>query len=232
MKNLINNKYLIFFMVLLLFFFGSLFQLIPIRLLNLDITKLSGQEEVLLTLFSNIITMAILIGIYYKSLKKDLIAFKKKFYELFEISFQIWVIGLVLMAVFNLIINHFSPNEIANNEEAIRSLINVSPIFMLLNTAIAAPVIEELVFRKSFRIIFKNNVAFVLISGIVFGALHVITSIVNVYDYLYLLPYCSLGIAFSYMYYKTDNICAPIFMHFVHNTIMTIMNILAMGMIL
>jgi len=111
-------------------------------------------------------------------------------------------------------------------------MISVSPVFMLLNTAILAPIIEELTFRKSFRIVFKNNIAFILISGIVFGALHVITSITNTYDYLYLLPYCSLGIAFSYMYYKTDNIFAPIFMHFMHNSIMTILNILALGMIL
>lgn len=233
MKNFINNKYFIFFTTLALFFFGPyILQMIPVYILNLDINKISEETAVLLTLFSNMVTMVILIIIYFKSLKKDFNEFKKNFFELFEISFQIWVIGLVLMAVFNLAINYFSPNEIANNEEAIRSMITASPLFMLLNTAISAPIIEELIFRKSFRIVLKNNIAFVLISGIVFGALHVITSITNVYDYLYILPYCSLGLAFSYMYYKTNNIFAPIFMHFLHNTIMTIMNILAIGMIL
>ena len=232
MKTLFNNKYFIFFITLVLFFLGSLFQIIPIEILNIDTANISNQTKVILNLFSNLIITIILIMIYYKSIKKDFIAFKKNFSELFETSFQIWVIGLILMASSNLIINQFSPNQIANNEEAIRSMINISPILMLLNTAIMAPIIEELVFRKSFRIIFKNGLAFVLISGIVFGSLHVITSIKNVYDYLYILPYCSLGIAFSYIYYKTDNICAPIFMHFLHNAIMTVMNILAMGMIL
>jgi len=232
LKKIITNKYFIFFTTLVLFFFGTLFQLIPIYILDLDIKNISGSGQILLTLFSNIITAIILIIIYYKSLKKDFIKFKNNFFEIFETSFQIWVIGLALMAFFNIIINYFSPNEIANNEEAIRTMISVSPVFMLLNTAILAPIIEELTFRKSFRIVFKNNIAFILISGIVFGALHVITSITNTYDYLYLLPYCSLGIAFSYMYYKTDNIFAPIFMHFMHNSIMTILNILALGMIL
>ena len=169
---------------------------------------------------------------YYDSLVEDLKKFKENKSELFDTSFKIWSVGLILMAVFNIIINHFSPNELANNEEAIRSYINVSPFIMFISTAIAAPLVEELVFRKSFRVMFKNNAAFVLISGIVFGALHVIFSIENAYDYLYLLPYCSLGLAFSYMYYKTDNIWCPITMHAIHNGIMTVLNILAMGMIL
>ena len=151
---------------------------------------------------------------------------------MFDESFKIWCVGLIVMALFNLTINLFSPNEIANNEEAIRSYISASPIIMIINTAIMAPLLEELVFRKSFRCIFKNKYIFVLVSGIVFGALHVIFSIDNVYDYLYILPYSSLGIALAYMYYKTDNICCPIIMHSIHNAIMTLMNIFLVGMIL
>lgn len=231
MKKIITNKYFTFFAILALFFLGSLFQLIPIYILKLNINNITDRQQIPLTLFSNTISCLILIGIFYKDIKLDCKNFKKNFINIFETSFQIWVVGLLLMAFSNIIINSFSPDKIANNEEAIRSLIGVSPFLMLLTTAVTAPIVEELVFRKSFRMIFKNNIAFVLISGIVFGALHVITSITTTFDYLYLIPYCSLGIAFSYMYYKTDNICAPIFMHFIHNFIMTALNIFALGMI-
>ena len=151
--------------------------------------------------------------------------------EMLEEGFKIWVIGLVLMAGSNVVINLFSPNKIAGNEEAIRSLITAAPYIMLFNTSILAPLIEEITFRKAFRDIIDTKWLFVIISGVVFGGLHVITSIRNAYDFLYLLPYCSLGIALSYMYAKTKNIFVSISMHALHNFLITFMNIIALGMI-
>lgn len=228
----IYNKYSKFLLALLLFFFGSIFQVIPILIFNLDANNIGENTQILLTLFSNTIIAFILILFYFKDIKNDIKKFKENKSELLEIGFKIWVIGLILMASSNVIIKKISPNEIANNEEAIRSMISVSPYLMLINTAILAPIVEELVFRKSFRTVFKNNLLFVIVSGIVFGGLHVVLSIENVYDYLYLIPYCSLGISLSYMYYKADNICIPIIMHMIHNFIITVMNILVVGLII
>lgn len=232
MNKLSKNKTFVFITAIFLFFFGELFQLIPIQMLDINIDKISTNMSILLSLFSSLITILILVFLYYDSLVEDFKKFRENKGNLFDTSFKIWCVGLIFMAGFNVLINYFSPNQLANNEEAIRSYISVSPIIMFISTAIAAPLVEELVFRKSFRVMFKNNIAFVLISGIVFGALHVIFSIENAYDYLYLLPYCSLGLAFSYMYYKTNNIWCPITMHAIHNAIMTILNILSIGMIL
>ena len=232
MKKLLNNKHFIFFVAIILFFFGDLFQLIPISILNINTKNLDINGKLILGLFSSIITISTLLILFRDDIKKDVKDFIKNRNKLFDESFKIWCVGLIVMAIFNLTINHFSPNEIANNEEAIRSYISASPIIMIINTAIMAPLLEELVFRKSFRCIFKNKYIFVLVSGIVFGALHVIFSIDNVYEYLYILPYSSLGIALAYMYYNTDNICCPINMHSIHNAIMTLMNIFLVGMIL
>lgn len=232
MKKLLNDKNFIFLTAIFLFFFGELFQLIPIEILNLNIDTISINTTLLLKLFSSLVSVLILVLIFYDGLKKDFVEFKKNKLTLFDTSFKIWCVGLILMALFNTIINYFSPNNLANNEEAIRGYISASPYIMFINTAIMAPLVEELVFRKSFRVMFKNKFAFILISGLVFGALHVIFSIENAYDYLYLLPYCSLGLAFSYMYYKTDNIWCPITMHAIHNGIMTILNIISIGMML
>lgn len=232
MKKFFRNNTFLFLVSIGLFFFGQLFQLIPIKLLNLNINNLGTNTSLLLGLFSSSITIFILVMLYFDDLKKDFDNLKKNKANLLEKSFRIWCIGLVAMACLNIIINNISPNEIANNEEVIRNSIAASPYIMLINTAIMAPLLEELVFRKSFRIVFKNKYTFCLISGIIFGALHVIGSIENVYDYLYILPYSSLGIALSYMYYKTDNIWCPIIMHSIHNTIMTLMNIFLVGIIL
>ena len=231
-KNDTLNRIFLFVGILLLFFFSSLFQIIPIKLLHLNIKEITSNQNILLTIFSNTVTVILLIIIFRKDLKEEFSDFKSNYKTQLDVAFKIWVIGLVLMAVFNSIIGKINPNDVANNEQAVRSMLKVNPWAMVINTGLLAPIVEELVFRKSFRVTFKNNLAFILISGLVFGALHVVLSVDNLYDYLYLLPYCSLGIAFSYMYYKTKNIFAPISMHIIHNLIITLLNIFLVGVIL
>lgn len=223
------NRYTKFILTIIIFFCSAFFQLIPVKLFNIN--NITPKIQILLTLFSNMMNILLLVLMYYKDLKEDFKVFLENKKEMLEEGFKIWVIGLVLMAGSNVVINLFSPNKIAGNEEAIRSLITAAPYIMLFNTSILAPLIEEITFRKAFRDIIDTKWLFVIISGVVFGALHVITSIRNAYDFLYLLPYCSLGIALSYMYAKTKNIFVSISMHALHNFLITFMNIIALGMI-
>ena len=223
------NRYTKFILTIIIFFCSAFFQLIPVKLFNIN--NITPKIQILLTLFSNMMNILFLVIMYYKDLKEDFKVFLENKKEMLEEGFKIWVVGLVLMAGSNVVINLFSPNKIAGNEEAIRSLITAAPYIMLFNTSILAPLIEEITFRKAFRDIIDTKWLFVIISGVVFGALHVITSIRNAYDFLYLLPYCSLGIALSYMYAKTKNIFVSISMHALHNFLITFMNIIALGMI-
>ena len=71
-----------------------------------------------------------------------------------------------------------------------------------------------------------------IVSGLLFGALHVITQITSLYDYLYIIPYSALGIAFAITNYKTNNVFPSIFTHMIHNGVITLMSILGTGMIL
>ena len=65
--------------------------------------------------------------------------------------------------------------------------------------------------------VFKNKYIYVLISGLVFGGMHVISSASSMGDFLYIIPYSALGIAFALLYYDTDNIFTTISMHSLHN---------------
>ena len=88
---------------------------------------------------------------------------------------------------------------------------------MLYQTVFYAPLSEELIFRRSFKDVFKNKYIYVLISGLVFGGMHVISSASSMSDFLYIIPYSALGIAFALLYYDTDNIFTTISMHSLHN---------------
>ena len=123
------------------------------------------------------------------------------------------------MITSNIIINTLTPNAIAGNEESVRSLIDIAPLFMAFELAIYAPITEELIFRKSIKDITNNKYIYILLSGLIFGGMHVIGSITSTYDILYLIPYGALGIAFASLYHKTNNLFSTITVHSIHNTL-------------
>lgn len=217
--------------IITIFFMSSLFQLIPIKLFNLSLDNLDATTNTLLTLFSGGCMLLVLVICYFKNLKDDFQKLKSKFNEMFDISLKYWLIGLFGMIISNFLINLLVPQSIAGNEQAVQQMLDATPILTFISAAVLAPIIEELVFRKSLKDIFKTKWLFVLTSGIVFGLLHVIFSLNSAWDLLYAIPYASLGISFAYILQKTDNIYAPIIVHFIHNALLSSISIF-MGVIL
>ena len=197
---------------------------IPISLFNIDIETFSKLEIVLYSFGCNIVFLIVIMACYFKTLKKDFKPFFKDFLNNFEEAFKYYIIGLGIMVVSNLIITFVFSGGIGDNETVVRNYIDISPFIMFLEVSIYAPIAEELLFRKSLREIFKNKWLYIFISGFIFGALHVVgTENLKLFDLLYLIPYCSLGFAFSYIYAKTDNIYSTISIHAMHNAVTIIL---------
>jgi membrane protease YdiL (CAAX protease family) len=140
--------------------------------------------------------------------------------EYYSKYFKYYLIGLGIMLISNSIIVYGFDGGISTNEETIRDIFKISPLYIYFSSVIYAPIVEELTFRQGIRNIFGRNILFVLISGFLFGGLHVITSINSIVDLLYIIPYSSLGIVFAYILYKTDNIFVSMGLHFMHNGIL------------
>ena len=172
-------------------------------------------------IFANIIILGIYIAIYKDTLIKDFKDFflNKKLSNNLELAFKYWLIGFIVMVASNLLINILTQSTIAGNEEAVRKLIDIAPIYMLFDVAIYAPLVEELTFRKSIRDWINNKKIYILISGLLFGSLHVIGSIKAMSDILFIIPYSALGISFAKLYTKSNNIFSSITMHAMHNTL-------------
>lgn len=224
-KEIVNAKKVMkLLLVLSLFFFIQLTQYIPIKLFNLDSHNLSSKEQTYLTLFSDSILLIILVFIYRKELKEQFNEFKKNFYSFIDTGFKYWLIGLIVMVVSNLLINAFS-SAVAGNENSVQSLIHGAPFASIICIGMLAPFIEEMTFRKAFYDTFSKKWVFVLVSAFVFGSLHIIFSYQSLWDFLYLIPYCSLGVAFGCTMVKTKNIFPSILIHMFHNTCLTILSI-------
>ena len=226
-KNFINWKGLILgIIVFLLFYFSSYFQLIPIILLNWDIRSITESQNVMLSTFSNIVLLLILFLIFRKDIIKEWKKFKSNFLENIDTGIKYWLVGLAIMMGSNIIINIVMNFGQAANEQAVQQMISALPWLMFINAGIIAPCTEELIFRKSFRKAFPNKWLFVLISALVFGSLHVVTSMTSPIELLYIIPYGALGGAFAYMYQKTDTIFTSIAMHMFHNSALILLSIL------
>ncbi len=210
-------------LVFLLFYFSSFLQLIPIKLFG--ITDINSQVTVLLSMFSNIILLIILLLIYRKEFKLEWKRFKKNKLFNLDVGFRYWFIGLVIMIVTNGILANILGLGQADNEQAVQKMISSLPWLMVINAGLIAPFIEETIFRKAFKNAFNNKWIFIMASGIVFGLLHVINS-TTILGYLYIIPYSTLGISFAAMYSKTDTFFTSYFAHAFHNTLLVLLSII------
>lgn len=216
----IITKSIISLCLICLILIWSIIPVILTKIIGIDYKTLSNIIKVFLAFLNDLLLIGILIFIYRKTFFKD---FKNFFNQDLGkhilYSFKYWIVGLTIMIVSNCIISIILGNQLAANEKAVRELIDTYPIYMAFQLMIYAPITEELVFRKSIKNITSNQYIYIFLSGFIFGGMHVISSLNSFIDLLYLIPYCSLGFTFAYLYHKTDNIFSTITAHAFHNTL-------------
>lgn len=213
------NKYLKSLLVILYYFIYNILIYVPFIILKID---LGNVPNVLFDTYSicvYIILFVSLLYIYKEDFKTYYNDFKINGKKHLKLGFNIWIIGVLIMIVSNIIIGTFTPIAIPENEQAIREAIKLSPWFIVFSTVINAPFVEEILFRKTLFDIFKNKTIFIIVSGLIFGAFHIIGIGTTIFSWLYIIPYAALGSTFAYIYTKTNNLLTPICMHAFHNFI-------------
>lgn len=219
-----RRKIIKLILVFLMFMYIDYIQYIPIMLFK--ITSLSNSSYVILNAFKNIVSMCILFIIYRKELIKEWDLFRSKAFVHLDTGVKYWFLGLLVMMVSNIALNIFFKSGGAENEQLVQQYISYMPWLMFINAGLIAPFCEEMVFRKAFRDAINKEWLFVLLSGLIFGALHVVSHLENWYDFLYIIPYSSLGLALAKMYSETKTIFTSIIMHTLHNSILVASSIL------
>ena len=210
----------------LIFYFSSYLQVIPIALFNIDVKNYTASDLAIVNTFTDLILVLILIILYFKELKKEFKTFKKNWKLSMDTSFKYWFIGLMIMCISNIVIGIITNLNTSSNEQAVQTLVSSTPYLMLFTAGILAPIAEELTFRKGVSKLFKNKWVYATASGLIFGILHVIGS-GNILEYLYIIPYGSLGFFFALTYYDTKSIYPSIIMHAIHNSALILLSIFA-----
>lgn len=193
--------------------------------------KILPYSECIGNFFIYLVLVTIISLIYIKTLIKDFKDFKKNYKTILKTTLNYWLKGLFISYGGSILITMLKLPEVTN-QQAIIELIKENFILASIMTIILAPITEELFFRRGLKKFTNNKHLYAITSGLIFGGLHIITSIHGLSDLpmlLYIIPYSSLGIAFAYSYFKTDNIYGTICVHSIHNAITTILVLITLG---
>ena len=110
------------------------------------------------------------------------------------------------------------PIDSSENQEAIISLLKSFPISMFIASVFLAPFTEEIIFRLGIKKIFKSNLGFIIVSGFLFGLMHIFpTDIDLTLALIQSITYVSLGCLLAYYYVRYDNIYIIIIIHALNN---------------
>lgn len=123
------------------------------------------------------------------------------------------------MMLTNYIINYIIiPNGISNNEAGNRELLFNNKIIYPIIVCLFVPILEEISFRLEFKKHIKNKYIFIFTSSLLFALTHILST-TKIIELLYIIPYLILGLTFTNIYQKTNNIIYNIIAHILHNTI-------------
>ena len=226
-KNIELRSALIGAGIIFLYLIAYSFPLEVLGILGINYNNLHIVFKSLYLIIYEVSLTTLIIFIYKKDIIPNFKDFIKNNIKYFKKYIKYWFIMLLLMIGSNLIVTMFTSSDIAANQEAIMNNLKVAPVYTFIMTVFVAPILEELVFRLSFRKIFsKSNILFIFFSGFIFGGMHVISSYKHLTDLLFIIPYSLPGFIFAYVYTKCKNICVPISLHFIHNGIMMSLQIL------
>ena len=172
-------------------------------------------------------TFLIIIFLVRKDLWKQFKSFLKAPKKILNKGFNYWIYGILVMFLSNLIITSLV-GGIAVNEQATRDSLFSTPFYAIPTIIFMGPFLEEVIFRFAFRKMFHKEYIYALCSAFVFGLLHVSTAldsftisniIAHAGEFLFIIPYGSLGFFFAKAYYETENIFSSIVPHILHNTL-------------
>ena len=133
--------------------------------------------------------------------------------------------------VVSIIFSILGIGDVAGNQAAIESMVstNVSTIIILIITTVfLAPILEELVFRKSiFNLCRHNTKLGLFLSSLIFGLIHVVTPAISAGSYygfitqaMFLIQYAAMGVAIGLSYvFSNRNIAVSISVHLINNLI-------------
>ena len=212
-----------------LFFNLSLVIAYIFKLVGINYSDFNYVDYACLNTFIELIMFVVVLLFYKKYLKKDLVLFKlnKKDYIKKIISyFLIFLVVKYGVALFSslLLVMLGSDLVTSENQETVVTLAKTMPFMMMISTSLLAPFVEEGIFRLGIKKVINNKYLFILVSGLIFGFMHIFPTELPLYVALIeSLNYVTMGLLLAYIYNETDNIYVVVIIHALNNLLSMLM---------
>ncbi len=172
-----------------------------------------------------VILLSVLL-LYHKELWRSFKIFVSNFKVYLPFIIKRYLIMLGVMLVVAIPIVFINNGQTSTNQALINAMFKKIPVATLVLSTIYAPFVEESVFRLSLSKLFTNKTLFVVISGVLFGSLHVIDKFTSYADFLYVFQYSALGMCLAKAYADSKNIFVSMSMHFIQNFLAAVLVLL------
>lgn len=222
MKKKIINIILSILIFLVYYFFPHIINYL-LDIFKINLSTLNKYIIIFILFLVELIPVLFLAIIYRKDLKEEFKTYKENFINNLDKYIRLWIFALLLMTLSNTLIQILTGSEISNNEQVVRDITKLLPIYSIFTTCICAPMGEELAYRKTIGNIFTNKKLAIIMSGFIFGLAHVVGTYTGLTDLLYIIPYGLFGSVFMYIYLESNSIWSTMSIHFMHNAILLIL---------
>ena len=189
---------------------------------------LTGNYFIYAKFISKFIFLFILLFVYRSTFKRDIKDLKNNFKSRFLKGLKIFIIGFLCYVFCNFIISSLNLFEyVPNDFETMYDGFEKNAVLMFFMSTFYYPIVEEIVFKKSFKDLLKNKWLFVIATGLINAVCNIILSVNDPRDFIYLIPNSIFSMCFSYIYYETNNLIVPIVYRILYNLIPSIVAFIA-----
>lgn len=200
-----------------------------------SILSLLGIKEplsVYLTLVADFILMIVIISIYFDGLRNDFIKLKKNFKKLFILGGKIFILGFIVYTIVSSVFIFIVPEATNANTNSLLNIFDKSPMLLFIIAIFYYPIIEELVFKKTFKDVLTNKWFFIITTAIINASFEVVLSYQNIYNLVNIIPTAVFYGMLSYIYYETDNIFVSMGYRMIYNLIPFLLALLNVAIII
>ena len=164
------------------------------------------------------ILFIIFIFMYRKTLRSDFKSLTKREYKIIGLGIAATFLANIVIGI---ILAHF--NVTNDNQDILDTFFNKYPLFIFIDVAFIGPLVEEIVFRKAISSIIRNDIAFVVVSSIIFGVMHG----VGIATILYVF----MGALWAVIFIKVNkNVMATTMVHMANNLVAALLLLLSLVM--
>ncbi len=189
MKDSVKNICKLVISILLFFFLASIIYII-IACLGFKLDLDNNTHYVFLDFITSLFLTLIFVLMYFKLFKKGIKKIPNigKFISSVFIAFlAMYGVKIVSSLINAILLILFGISEATvENQALIEELLESAPAMMIISTAILAPTYEEVLFRGAIGEVIKNKKVFILVSGLIFGLMHVADSLTLLFEILLL----------------------------------------------